>query len=209
MNNKLELLTEKIYREGVIKAEEEAEHIIRLAKEKAKNIISEAKEREKAIIDQAHQTARELKQNVHSELKLSSRQFINTIKQKVSRLIESEVLSVPITTVFEDKSFIKEIIELVINKWHLEDPDSASLSLLLPEADKNILEEHFIREVRERFNTGIDISFDPKMKTGFKISPENGNYRISFMDEDFIELFKTFLRPRLISFLFGTEKSGV
>ncbi|MDH5681923.1 MAG: V-type ATP synthase subunit E, partial [Spirochaetota bacterium] len=102
-----------------------------------------------------------------------------------------------------------EIIVMVISKWHPEDPDSTNLSLLLPEGDRNILEEHFIREVIERFNRGITVSFDQKMKTGFKISPVDGNYRISFMDEDFIELFKTFLRPRLISFLFETENPGM
>ena len=44
MENKLDILTQKLYNEGVDKARQEAENIINQAKQEAEKIIAEAKE---------------------------------------------------------------------------------------------------------------------------------------------------------------------
>jgi V/A-type H+-transporting ATPase subunit E len=40
------------------------------------------------------------------------------------------------------------------------------------------------------------------MKKGFEIAPVDGTYKLSFSDEDFANLFKTYLRPRTKELLF-------
>lgn len=49
MENKLDVLTKKLYEEGVDKANQEAEKIIAQAKEKAAKLIAEAEEQAKGI----------------------------------------------------------------------------------------------------------------------------------------------------------------
>ncbi len=56
---KIQELTEKIYREGVEKGQAEADRIVAEAKQKAEQIVAEAREQAKAIEAQAQKKASE------------------------------------------------------------------------------------------------------------------------------------------------------
>ena len=51
MENKIQELTDKIYREGVEKGNEEAQRLIANAQEESKNIIDEAKKQDQVIME--------------------------------------------------------------------------------------------------------------------------------------------------------------
>jgi V/A-type H+-transporting ATPase subunit E len=54
-------------------------------------------------------------------------------------------------------------------------------------------------------NKGVTIEIDSKTKTGFKIAPLNGNYTISFNENDFENFFKSYFRERTKKLLFESE----
>ena len=70
MENKIQELTDKIYREGVEKGNEEAQKLIAKAQEEAKRIIEDAHKEADSIVATAHKSADELAENTKSELKL-------------------------------------------------------------------------------------------------------------------------------------------
>jgi V/A-type H+-transporting ATPase subunit E len=55
-------------------------------------------------------------------------------------------------------------------------------------------------------NKGLEFSFSPDVRTGFKIGPADGSYLISFTDDDFLNFLKAYLRPKTSHLLFGEEK---
>ena len=61
MENKLQELTEKIYKEGVEKGSEEASRIVSEAKDEAGKVLAKAQEEAAAIISKAQQEAEDLK----------------------------------------------------------------------------------------------------------------------------------------------------
>ena len=75
----------------------------------------------------------------------------------------------------------------------------------MPVADEKALELYFGKRLDEVIKSGVDITFDEKIKGGFRIGPKDNSYVISFTDEDFMNFFRSFMRPRTINLLFGGE----
>ena len=67
------------------------------------------------------------------------------------------------------------------------------------------IQQYFTKSVKDLLKKGLEIRFDDEVKSGFQIGPKNGSYKISFTEEDFINFFKQYLRPRLIKLLFAEE----
>jgi len=70
MENKIQELTDKIYREGVEKGNAEAQKLIANAQNEAKRIVEEAQQQADAILNNARKSADEMSANAKSELQL-------------------------------------------------------------------------------------------------------------------------------------------
>ncbi|MCK4407948.1 MAG: V-type ATP synthase subunit E [Bacteroidales bacterium] len=202
MTKKILELTKKIYNEGVEKAKKEAKLIIANAKKEADNIINAAKNREKEIAEQVQKQAEELKKNADSEIRLAARQFISNLKQQITGLITTAQVEVPIKDAFKDEKFVKNIILTIIKNWNPQKPEELNISLLLPQKDEKEFTDFFKNKTKELLNAGLEINFEPNIKSGFKIGPKDGNYYISFTDKDFGNYFKNYLKERTKKMIF-------
>ncbi|MFP4557149.1 MAG: hypothetical protein ACLFNU_09780 [Bacteroidales bacterium] len=202
MQNKLQELTEKIYQEGLSKGNEEADKIIAKAKEDSEKLISDAKKQAEQIVSQAKKEAEDYKKNIETEINISARQAVNGLKQNLSNLIESKVIEAPLTDALKDTDFVKKIIEAAIKNW---DPKSqaTSLQVIIPKDTEKELKEYITKKVMANLNGEVEVVPDRNIKYGFKIGPKDGSYIISFSDKDFENLFKEYMRPRIVEMLFG------
>ena len=202
MTKKILELTEKIYNEGVEKAKKEAKQIIANAKKEADNITNAAKNREKEISEQAQKQADEHKKNADSEIRLAARQFISNLKQQITGLITTAQVEVPVKDAFKDETFVKNIILIIIKNWNPQKPEELNIRLLLPQKDEKEFTEFFNNKAKELLNAGLEINFEPNIKSGFKIGPKDGSYYISFTDKDFKNYFKNYLKERTKKMIF-------
>ena len=205
MQQKLQELTEKLYNEGVSKANEEAEQIINDAKEKADKMVKEAEEKASQIQKEAESKAKEYQGRIESEVQQASHQSIRALKQEITKLITTKFVESSVDEAFNDKDFVKNIIEIAIKNWDSQSNDPISLSILLPEKEEKALGEYFKEKANELLKGELSVEFDSSMKGGFKIGPKDGSYVISFADEDFQNLFKSYLRPKTAELLFDEE----
>jgi len=205
MENKLQELTQKLYNEGVEKANEEADKIIKEAKSEADKIKKNAEKEAKGIIEEAEQKSEEIKKNVHAELELASKQTVRKVKQQITDLITSKVIDEPVKKAFDDEKFVKEIIETIIKNWDPQKKESVDLSVLLPEKMEKEFEKYFKAKTGKELNAKLELSFSDAVKGGFKIGPADNSYKISFSEEDFINFFKSYLRPKTGEMLFQGE----
>ncbi|MDG5814628.1 hypothetical protein QA601_06045 [Chitinispirillales bacterium ANBcel5] len=203
MEQKIQELTEKIYQEGVEKGEEKAQQVVKEAEEKASGIVTEAKREAEKIIADAKKKAEELKRNTESELKLSGSQAIASIKNQIATLINAKVLDEATTKTLSDPAVLKEYIATVISNWKTSTGEAPDLEVLLPEQNKEELEKNLKKSASDLLSKGLEISFSKAIKSGFRIGPADGAFKISLTDEDFKEFFKEYLRPRTRAFLFG------
>lgn len=203
MNSKIQQLTETIYNEGIQKANEDAETILKEAREKAAGIESEAMEKAKKLMADTEQKALELKTQVDSEIKMTLNQAISAMKQEIVSLISMKVIQPPVNELFSNKEYLQSLITNVVKGWI--EKESFDVNVILPQQERTQLESFFKNNLAEELNKGLKVSFADKMKSGFKIGPGNGSYLISFTDEDFINFLKSYLRPKTSQLLFEEE----
>lgn len=202
MTNKIQEITEKIYNEGIVKANEEADALLNEAKNQAQNIIEEAKTKASKLVEEAEKSALEEKTKLHSELKMAALQFTSNLKQRITQSITLAQTESSLHTAFDDTEFVKKIILAIVEKWNPEKPEELDLKILLPEKDKTEFSSFLKEKTINQLNGKIAIEFDSKTKKGFKIGPENGNYVISFEEKDFENFFRKYFRESTKKMLF-------
>ncbi len=202
MTTKIQDLTQKVYQEGVEKANQEAEKIIADAQKEADQIIENAHKKEDEIINAANDKAQEIKKNAESELQLASRQFVSNLKQQITELITTRQVSEPVSESFQDKKFIKNTILTIVENWNPQKPEELNINLLLPKEEEQNIDKFFENKTQELLNAGLEIKFDENLKSGFKIGPKDGNYYISFSDKDFENYFKLYLKEKTKKMIF-------
>jgi V/A-type H+-transporting ATPase subunit E len=199
MENKLQELTRKIYDEGIEKARQEAALILGDAGKQADEVMLKARKEADEILKQARNSADELQRNAQSEIRMSSKQAVSAIRQQIATLITAKVTDAPVKDALADKAFIGDLIRKALENFN------SNAALMLPAADEKALEKYFGSRLDQVINAGVEITFDDKIKGGFKIGPKDNSYFISFTDEDFQAFFRSFMRPRTINLLFGGE----
>ncbi|KJF42083.1 hypothetical protein [Draconibacterium sediminis] len=207
MTDRISEITQKIYNEGIVKAKDDADQLLAEAKEKADDIIRSAKLKQDEIIRDAQKKAAENKKRTEAELQLAARQFISKLKQQITGLINTAQINPPVNEAFNDSDFIKKIILTLIEKWNPKTGKSMDLHLLLPPDDQKELTAFLQKRATEAMNNGIEISVDPKLKSGFRIGPKDGSYLISFTAQDFANYFKQYFKDRTKKLLFDAAET--
>jgi V/A-type H+-transporting ATPase subunit E len=202
MEQKIAELTEKIYKEGVEKGEEQKKSIVEGAKTEASAIRADAKTEADKIIADAQAKAEEIKKNAESEMKLSSQQAISALKQRIVDTIITKAVDENVTSSLSDPKIIQELLTIIVKNWKFGDMEVPSLEILVPENSRKELETSFENSLKEILKGGVTVSFSKAIKGGFQIGPKGGTFKISLTDEDFNEFFKDYLRPKTRSFLF-------
>ncbi len=202
MQTKLQELTEKLYQEGIGKANEEAGKIISDARSQADELIREAKKQADDLIKNAQREADDLQKNTLNELQLSARQLVSDLKLRIAELIEAKTISPEAKNAFKDTEFTQQIVKTIIEKWNPASGEHVELSLMLSASQKKEFEAFFASGAKSLMEKGLELNFSDKIKGGLKIGPKDGGYMISLTDDDFENLFQAYLRPRLIELLF-------
>lgn len=200
MNEKLQELTNKIYQEGLEKGKQEAEEIVNKAKSEADEMISAAKKEAEQIALKAKNDAAELKKNTESELALSTKQAVNTIKQKITEVMVDTAIDEVVDKSFGDKDFVKNLMLKMAENWDKIEKEGKGVMFFLSDNDHTQLDGFLKKQVAAKIKGGLEINFEEGIKSGFKLGPKDGGYKLSFTNEDFSRFFKQYLRPRTRKF---------
>ena len=198
MTDQLQDLLQRVYEEGVAKAKAEADKILSAAKAAAEETISQAKTQAEQIISEAQKKAGELAKNTDSDLKMAAQHTLSSVKQRLTEVVLQKVLDEPIKASFSDPAFLRQIILAALEAWK-----SSGGSIAISQSMQSKLDEGFIGSLGAAVKDGLKVEFSPAMKNGFSLSPADGSYKLSFTDEDFANLFKSYLRPRTAQTLFS------
>ena len=122
MENKIQELTDKIYREGVEKGNEEAQRLIANAQEEAKKIIEDARKEAESIVNSSRKSADELADNTKSELKLFAGQAVNALKSEVATMVTDKLITASVKDFAQDKDYLNAFIVALASKWSIDEP---------------------------------------------------------------------------------------
>ena len=188
MENKIQELTDKIYREGVEKGNEEAQKLIAKAQEEAKRIIEDAHKEADSIVATAHKSA--------DELKLFAGQAVNALKSEIATLVTDNIVNADVKAFAANKDYLNAFIVALASKWSVNEP------IVISTADAEGLTKYFAAKAKDLLDKGVKIEQVNGIKTLFSVSPADGSYKVNFGEEEFMNYFKEFLRPQLVEMLF-------
>ena len=201
MQDKLQEITDKIYREGVSRGNEEAEKIIAAARSESAKIIAKAEEEAKGIVAGSQKKADEMIKNTASELKLSFRQSLNALKQEIENKITLRIIDEPVSEVFSDNSFLAGLIEIIAERRAQEKSDQ-EFEILRPEKAIADVEKYLKGKTNKVLSAKLSLRPGKSLEKGFEIHPSGQQYKISVTDTDIAGYLREFIRPRLTELLF-------
>ena len=196
MENKIQELTDKIYREGVEKGNTEAQKLIANAQDEAKKIVEDARKEAEAIVAASRKSADELAENTKSELKLFAGQAVNALKSEIATLVTDKIVNADVKAFAADKDYLNAFIVALASKWSVNEP------IVISTADADGLKKYFAAQAKALLDKGVKIEQVNVNKTLFTVSPADGSYKVNFGEEEFMNYFKEFLRPQLVEMLF-------
>ena len=196
MDTKIQELTEKIYKEGVEKGQEEADRIIAAAKEQGEIMMREAENKAAQALADAEKQAEELKKNTQAELRLFASQAIAALKSEVANLVTDRIVTDNVQAATTDVGYMQQVILALAKEW------ANNEAITIQTADAQALTNYFEANAKETLQRGVKIEQVNGKKTSFTLAPADGAYKISFGEDEFIAYFKEFLRPQLIEMLF-------
>ena len=196
MENKIQELTDKIYREGVEKGNTEAQKLIANAQDEAKKIVEDARKEAEAIVAASRKSADELAENTKSELKLFAGQAVHALKAEIATLVTDKIVNADVKAFAADKDYLNAFIVALASKWSVNEP------IVISTADADGLKKYFAAQAKALLDKGVQIEQVNGNKTLFTVSPADGSYKVNFGEEEFMNYFKEFLRPQLVEMLF-------
>lgn len=196
MNTKLQELTDKIYLEGIEKANEEANRIISEARKQAAEIISLAQTESAKLIKSAEDKSNELMKNTSAELKLFAQQSVNALKSEITDIICGDIVSDSVKAAGSDKDFMQKMILTLVEGL------AKDQQVIVEAKDADKLTAYFESNAKTLMNKGVVIKEANGVKADFTVIPADGGYKLTFGEEELIAYFKEFLRPRLVEMLF-------
>ena len=102
MENKLQELTDRLYKEGLSKGKEEGEAILAKANEKAEEILSAARKEAQSILDAAQKEAKDFKTKVEGDVKMAAAQSLQATKKDIEDLMLHKMVDAPVAASLAD-----------------------------------------------------------------------------------------------------------
>ena len=195
--NNLDLITDKIYHEGIERAEKDSKAIISKSETQATRIMDEAKNEAHEVLASAQREANRVKNSIENELRLKGKQLIADLKSEVHKVLSQRILEKGTKQALADVLFLQSAIKQAISSWNPED----ELELVLPSKIEDEIEQAFYQSIRKQAKD-LTITFSNRLTQGFRITEKKNGYQISFSEEDFNLLFSSYLQRQTFQLLF-------
>ena len=196
MENKVQEITDKIYREGVEKGQVEAQKIIEAAEANKAEMLKKAQHESEKIVADARKSAEELTRNTQSELKLYAGRAVEALKSEIVNILTGTIVDATVNKTV-NVEWMQNLMLTLASDWVSKE------NVVIQTADADALKQYFLKQAKDLLNKGVQIEQVNGKPTAFSIMPAEKGYKLQFGDAEFADYFKEFLRPQLIELLFN------
>lgn len=194
MDVQLQELIDKIKKDGVASAEQEANAIKETAQKEADLIIAQAKEKADSIVKEAQgETARMEKASIDA-IKQASRNLLISFRDGITAEL-SAVIGTETKSAYS-AAMLEKIIPETVKAWAAK-TDVSDISVLLPESVLSELQSALTARLKDEVAKGLEIKPDKTLSGGFRIGMNNGVSFYDYSAESVSELFASYLNPKV------------
>ena len=196
MDSQIQALTEKVYQEGVLKGEQEAAKILADANAQAEQVERDARARAEQIIAEAQRSASELKSNTERELKLNASKLIEATKASIVDVLAGRIAGDSVQALTTNPELLQQVVLEIAKGFDLKH----GVEITSSQAEE--LKAYFAQNAKALLEEGLTIKQVAGKATQYTIRPQNGSFKVEIGEQEFVELFKSILRPQLAQELF-------
>ena len=196
MDSQIQALTEKVYQEGVLKGEQEAAKILANANAQAEQVERDARARAEQIIAEAQRSASELKSNTERELKLNASKLIEATKASIVDVLAGRIAGDSVQALTANPELLQRVVLEIAKGFDLKHGGEITSN----QAEE--LKAYFAQNAKALLEEGLTIKQVAGKATQYTIRPQNGSFKVEIGEQEFVELFKSILRPQLAQELF-------
>lgn len=194
MAEQLNEFLEKIQKEAVGKAAEQAEQKLAQAKAEADKIVSDARAEAEKIIAEAEAKAKQFAENGEKTLRFASRDVLTYTRQELENLLR-KVFSEKAAEILKLEDIKPIILKLAANC-------EGDVVIEVPEgSDVEKLQNYFMSELAGKAKGGVKVCPVKGLKAGASVVSVNGDLKIELSDETLVELLSSQLSPKLAAVL--------
>ncbi|MDO5017436.1 MAG: hypothetical protein Q4E10_03610 [Porphyromonas sp.] len=204
MDNKIQELAEKIYNDGVKKANTEAEELIAKAEAGSKEILNKARAEADRIVANATQEADRLRSQSETDVKNMVNAAQDALLLKVTNLVNGAAVQAAVDEAFAKPEALYNVVVEMAKALFANENKGMEIAT----SDAKPLEEYFRAKAKEVLDHGVKIREVAGKSADFDISPEGADYKINVSKEAFARYFTEFMRPRMREILFAKDQSA-
>ena len=194
MAEQLNEFLEKIQKEAVGKAAEQAEQKLAQAKAEADKIVSDARAEAERIIAEAEAKAKQFAENGEKTLRFASRDVLTYTRQELENLLK-KVFAEKAAEILKLEDIKPIILKLAANC-------EGDVVIEVPEgSDVEKLQNYFMSELAGKAKGGVKVCPVKGLKAGASVVSVNGDLKIELSDETLVELLSSQLSPKLAAVL--------
>jgi len=195
MDNKVQEITEKIYREGVEKGQADAQKIVEAAEAEKATLLKKAQHEAEKIVADAKRFAEELNRNTQSELQLYAGRALEALKSEIANLLTGSIVDVAVNASVNNQ-WLQKLMLTLATDWITKE------NVVIQTSDAAALTQYFAQQAQNLLNKGVKIEQVNGKPTAFAIMPADKGYKVQFGEAEFAAYFEEFLRPQLVEMLF-------
>ena len=196
MNTKIQELTDIIYKDGVVKGQEEADRILADARTQAGQIVAAARKEAEQILTDAKKEAGVLSENTRKEMRLYASQSLDAVKSEIATVITDRIVSESVSDLTSQKELMNQFVLNIASEW------AKGQDVVISSADADNLKTFFETKAKQLLDKSVRIEKVNGNAFGFTIAPADGSYKVNFGAEEFENWFKALVRPQLVEMLF-------
>lgn len=188
----LDALVDKLYAEGIEKANTEAEKIVTKAREEAAEILKKANEQGAKIIEDGKSQAESFQTNAVGSVKQASRDVLLELENSIRELF-AKSFKTQAAASLNDPEFLKKLIADLVKAWAGGKDVSVMVNEAMVEKIMATAKDGVIKELGD----GIEIKAGRNITNGFRIRREGEAVAFDFTDESVVEILKAQINPQL------------
>ncbi|MBO4547424.1 MAG: V-type ATP synthase subunit E, partial [Treponema sp.] len=194
MDVQLQELIDKIKKDGVASAEEQAAKIIAEAEAKAASIVKDAKSQAESIEKEAKAASERFQKAGEDAVKQASRNLLISFRDGINAELRAIVQDETAKTYSKD--LLAKLVPETVKAW-ADKSDSADLAVLLSKADLDALESGLKGALKDQIAKGMEIKADASLASGFRIGLKDGSAYYDYSAESVADLFAAYLNPKI------------
>jgi V/A-type H+-transporting ATPase subunit E len=194
MAEELQSLLERIRREGLEKAEAEAEAVLAAARARADGIVKDAQAAAAELLKRAEQDGEAFAARGRQAVEQAARDLILSVRAAVEALFAALVQREVAQALTPEA--LQPMLAQVVETYVRGDADRRVSILLAPEALPAVL-DFFQRKFAEELKRGLEVKSENGIPAGFRVSLADGRVQLEFTDEAIAEALCQLLRPHL------------